>query len=272
MLGRVANLVLRRWGLELRPRGDAADGRASHRGILENARLNGLDPNSIIDAGAARGDFTRIAAHVFPGKAYLMIEPLEEYGDSLGRLIGEARGSMAWVKAAAASEPGTATFNVHDDLFGSSLMRETEGTAVDGAPRTVPTIRVDDEVRSRGLRPPHLVKADVQGSELAVLEGARNTVANADLVILEVSFFDFFRGGCSLIDVISYMAGRGFVPYDLTAPLYRPLDGALAQIDICFTPKSSTLRRHHSFATAEQRRSQNAAMRAELESSAVGPR
>jgi FkbM family methyltransferase len=271
MLGRLASIVLQRYGLELRRRDDVRDDRASHAGILKNARRNGLNPNSIIDVGAAKGEFTRIAAQVFPGKACLMIEPLEEYADWLGALIREKREQMAWVKAAAAGKAGTVILNVHDDLFGSSLLCETEGPAVDGRPRTVRTVRVDDEVSSRQLKVPHLLKVDVQGGELAVLDGAAQSLEGADLVILEVSFFDFFQGGCSVVEVISYMAAKGFVPYDLTMPLYRPLDGSLAQIDVCFAPKSSGLRALHVYATPEQRISQNAAMRAALEREARSP-
>ncbi len=270
MLGRLANVVLAKCGLELRRRADFDGGRASHSGILENARRSNLNPNSVIDVGAAWGGFTRIAAQIFPGKDYLMIEPLEEYADSLQALVDERCGRMSWVRAVAADETGTATFNVHDDLVGSSLLRETEGVATDGRPQTVSMIRLDDEIRSRELREPYLLKVDVQGSELAVLDGAGHVLADTELLILEVSFFDFFDGGCSVVEVISYMADRGFVPYDVTTPLYRPLDGALAQIDVCFTPKSGVLRRHHVYATPEQRRSQTRAMRASFEKRAMG--
>lgn len=269
MLGRLANVVLAKYGLELRHTKDLSEGRASHAGILENARRSNLNPNSIIDVGAAWGSFTRIAAQIFPGKDYLMVEPLAEYANSLRALIEEQDGRATWIKAVAAAEPGTVTFNVHDDLVGSSLLRETEGAVTDGRPRTVSTIRLDDEILSRGLSAPHVLKLDVQGSELAVLDGARRVLKDTELAILEVSFFDFFQGGSSMVEVISYMAERGFVPYDITTPLYRPLDGALAQLDLCFAQKSGALRRDHIYATPEQRREQNRVMAVALEKGAV---
>jgi FkbM family methyltransferase len=269
MLGRLANAVLAKYGLELRHTKDLSEDRASHAGILENARRSNLNPSSIIDVGAAWGSFTRIAAQIFPGKDYLMVEPLTEYANSLCALIEEQDGRATWIKAAAAAEPGTVTFNVHDDLVGSSLLRETEGAVTDGRPRTVSTIRLDDEIRSRGLSAPHVLKLDVQGSELAVLDGARRILKDTELAILEVSFFDFFQGGSSMVEVISYMAERGFVPYDITTPLYRPLDGALAQLDLCFVQKSGALRRDHIYATPEQRREQNRAMAVALQKGTV---
>jgi hypothetical protein len=57
----------------------------------------------------------------------------------------------------------------------------------------------------------------------------------------------------------------GLVVYDVTDPLYRPLDGALAQADLCCVPATSQLRRDLAFSTPEQRRTSDAAFRAKLE-------
>lgn len=272
MFGRAANRMLGLAGYELRRRAVPEDDRASVLGILENARRNGLNPGSIIDVGAAFGDFARMAAQMFPGKDLLLVEPLEEYGDRLEALVSALPGNAHWLKAAATRSAGQVTFHVHDDLVGSSMLRETEGVDVDGKERTVRTVRLDDEIRTRGLDPPYLLKVDVQGNELAVIEGMGAALAETAFVMLEVSFFDFFRGGSSVVDVVVAMAARGLVPYDVTHPLYRPLDGALAQIDLCFVPKPSILRRQHSYATAEQRRERNVAIRADSSREPAGRR
>lgn len=272
MLGRLANRVFGLAGYELRRRDAPEDDRASVLGILEAAQRNGLQPGSIIDVGAAFGDFARAAAQVFPDKDLLLVEPLEEYGSRLKALVSTFPGHAHWIKAAATRATGHVTFHVHDDLVGSSMLRETEGAGVDGKERTVPTVRLDDEIRARGLAPPYLLKVDVQGNELAVIEGMGAALAGTGFAILEVSFFDFFHGGSSVVDVVAAMAAHGLVPYDVTHPLYRPLDGALAQIDLCFVPKSGVLRRQHSYATPEQRRERNAAMRAGSSSGPAGRR
>jgi hypothetical protein len=53
------------------------------------------------------------------------------------------------------------------------------------------------------------------------------------------------------------MRSRGFVVYDLLESLYRPLDGALSQVNAVFVRRESVLRRHHYFATREQREEQD---------------
>jgi hypothetical protein len=49
------------------------------------------------------------------------------------------------------------------------------------------------------------------------------------------------------------MENAGFAIYDLFGVSYRPLDGALAQADLCFVKSDSVFRKDHQFATAEQR-------------------
>jgi hypothetical protein len=152
---------------------------------------------------------------------------------------------------------------VHADLVGTSFFSEAEGAGVDGAPRSVPTIRLDETCRELGAPAPILMKLDVQGSELDVLEGAIETLQQTEVIIMEVSFFGFFREAPTVVDVITSMAERGFVPYDILGLHHRPLDGALAQADIVFARHDSRLRKVHSYATPQQRSEQVRSARAE---------
>ena len=72
----------------------------------------------------------------------------------------------------------------HRGLAAGSLSEE-------GAPvyqQPVPAMRLDDLVRTFGVRPPDHVKLDVDGAELSVLEGARGTLAHRQLrsVLVEI--------------------------------------------------------------------------------------
>jgi hypothetical protein len=52
------------------------------------------------------------------------------------------------------------------------------------------------------------------------------------------------------------MHARGFSAYDLLGWQYRPLDQALAQLDIAFVKTDGLLRSSHAYATASQRNAQ----------------
>jgi FkbM family methyltransferase len=207
----------------------------------------------VIDVGAAHGDFTGTSATVFPDAAYHLIEPLEEY-DPFLRDICAGLSKATRHRVAAAETKADIVLNVHPDLVGSSIFREAEGPDVDGVPRTVPATTLDELARDHKMASPFLIKADAQGAELRVLEGAREILPVTAMVILEVSFLPFFEGGPEHTEVVSFMESRGFVVYDILGFSRRPLDGALAQADIVFTRRDGPLRADHRFATPEQRK------------------
>jgi FkbM family methyltransferase len=239
---------------------------------LEQARTIGFVPHAVIDVGAAYGSFTRLCRTVFPDTRYFLIEPLEEYRP----LLEQLKQSLPFVDytiAAASHREGEITINVHHDLVGSSLYREVEtGTGVNGVMRTVRSVTVDRIVREADASGPFLLKIDVQGAELDVLEGAERTLGSSELVVLEVSFFKFFEEGPECVDILAYMKARGFVPYDIVGRQYRPLDGAMSQADIAFVKDDGPFRRHHFYATAEQRDAQNRQMQRYLDKVFTGHR
>ena len=135
---------------------------------------------------------------------------------------------------------------VHSYLEGSSLLRERgEHTGI--VARVVPMVTIDDLCSERDLAGPCLIKIDVQGGEIEALSGATRILADAEVVILEVSLFQFVEDGPELHDVVSYMKDRGFVAYDLFGGHVRPLDGALAQLDIVFVKEHGRFRQDHAY-------------------------
>jgi FkbM family methyltransferase len=229
-------------------------------GVLQQLRALGFAPATVFDIGAAYGDFARQCHGVFPDSRFVLVEPLAEYGPALETALQSLPGALL-VRAAAAAAAGEITLNVHGDLVGSSLYLEQEDSSVNGVPRSVPAVTLDGLRQERGLVPPYLIKIDVQGAELDVLAGAADTLRETDLVILEVSFFEFFRGGPQFHEVVAHMQARGFVAYDFFGFQYRPLDGALSQADVAFVRETGRFREHHFYATREQRERQDQSLR-----------
>ncbi|MBF0353718.1 MAG: FkbM family methyltransferase [Alphaproteobacteria bacterium] len=243
--------TLRRFGYDLVP----SPGRNSLYGVLANASRCGFTPLSVIDVGAGKGCFTREAHRLFPKcTSFLMIEPLDEFEPALKKLAAELPAAHL-IKAVASDRAGTIVLNVHPDLFGSSLLREDEESDVNGVPRLVISTTLDIAARDSKILPSHLLKLDVQGAELQALSGATDLLHNCGLIILETSFYHFFGDAPLFHDVVTWMAERGFLPYDMFGLAHRPLDGALAQVDLVFVPKDSPLRKNHFYATAKQRES-----------------
>ena len=226
--------------------------RASMSGALRQLSRLGFRPRTVIDVGAATQ--TRELYEAFPDSHFLLIEPLAEFEPFLRKICEQYKAE--YVLAAAGEAPGTATLHVHPDKVGSSLFREVEGPGVDGAPRDVPVFTIDQLCAERNLGGPFLIKVDVQGAELRVLAGAACTLEKTEAVLLEVTLFGTMIGGPQLFDVVRWMKERGFVVYDIYEFTYRPLDGALAQIDLAFVREQGRFRESHAFATPEQRQAQ----------------
>lgn len=217
--------------------------------VLKAIRDNGLTANTIIDIGIAYG--TPGLYGTFSDVNYHLIEPLVEYKNVIEEICSKY--PATYTLAAAGEKVGELTLNVHPDLSGSSVLNESEGKHVDGIQRIVPVTTVDNEVLSFQLQSPFIIKIDVQGFELTVLDGATNTLKDTEAVILEVSLFEFYKGSPLFADVISYMQAKDFLVYDIFSPTYRPLDNAMGQIDIAFVKTNSILRQTNHYATTEQR-------------------
>jgi FkbM family methyltransferase len=231
-------------------------------GALVRLSQAGIQVRTVLDIGAALGDWTQLCAGAFPDAAYVLVEPLEEFRPALDSTLRRVEGVV--VQAAAASASGHGTLHVHRDLVGSSLLREREGPTVDGEPRTVPTTTIDNLVVRHHLEPPFLLKLDVQGAELDVLSSARNTLELASAVVVEVSFFSFYFGGARFDELISLMRASGLVVYDLENLSRRPLDGALSQADVVFVREDSPARQEHVYASPKQRQAQDAEFEATI--------
>lgn len=217
--------------------------------VLAHVSRLGFRPATVIDVGVASG--TPSLYQSFPDSFHLLVEPLVEFQSEIESWLRTYQGKAVF--AAASSIDGQIQMNVHSEhLDGSSLLHEQMGKEFDGVARTVPSIRVDTVVEDNQLQGPFLVKVDVQGAELEVLDGAKNVLADTELLLLEVSLFKFLKKSPEFYEVVSYLKRLGFVVYDIYGGHRRPLDGALGQCDVAFVKERGRFRNDHRYATPDQ--------------------
>jgi FkbM family methyltransferase len=228
--------------------------RSSLEGAIEHVKKK-FSPATIVDVGGAFGEVTEFCAQEFPNAKILTFEPLSEYRPALEK-IARRNKNIKTFQFAVGSQVGEITFNVHDDLVGSSLFQEVEGAVVDGKPRTVPMITLDKVIKDESVASPYLIKVDVQGAELEVIKGASDVLKDTEVLILEVSLFAVFKSGPQFYDIVLAMKERGFICYDIIGNAYRPLDNSLWQVDLVFVKENGIFRQDHRYATEVQRMEQ----------------
>lgn len=195
-------------------------------------------PTACIDLGAGYGTGALYAA--FPKAFHLAVEPLEELRPGLEEALAGVEHAIE--ACVAASRPGRVDLLHADNALTSSIMH-LRGSG-DKKVKQVEAKRVDDIVSARKLKGPMVLKSDCQGSDIDALRGARVTLKACEVVIVETSFFRFWGDHQSdFYDMITFMRAEGFVVHDLLDGLYRPLDGALGQIDVAFVRADGPFRK-----------------------------
>src|SRR5262249_43641578 len=109
---------------------------------------------------------------------------------------------------------------------------------------TVPAYRLDDLVAECGLPGPHLLKLDVQGAEVAALAGAPRTLADTNLLVVEVLLEDFAA-------IHRALDAADFELFDATG-LQRGRDHALAWFHPVYTHRRLKLAGGAAFWSAEE--------------------
>jgi FkbM family methyltransferase len=216
--------------------------------VLGHYRELGFAPTVVFDVGVGPG--TPELYEAFPDSRLVLVEPLEEWSPYFAWV--ERTRETDTIIAAAGATPGDVEITVHRAPWCSSVLGGPRGDAADGPRRSVPVVRLDDIATERGLAGPFVVKVDVEGAELQVLSGAPEVLCATELVLLEVSLFEFIPGQPQFHDVVAWMHDHGFVVADLFEAYNRLLDGALARLDVAFVQEDGRFRQNHSYGTSDQ--------------------
>ena len=106
---------------------------------------------------------------------------------------------------------------------------------------------IDGEIASRQLRAPYFIKLDSHGYERPILNGARQTLENTALLMIEAYNFVVSPGSLRFHELCSWLETLGFRPSDLLEPVRRAHDGLLWQMDLVFARRDHPAFRHTSY-------------------------
>ena len=177
---------------------------------------SGVTPATILDVGANIGQFSRASLGRWPTSRVIAFEPLPSAAEPLRRMLAAMGNHHAVYQIALGSRQGQTVFRQHRYSLSSSVLSVTEQSrrryswADEAESITVPMARLDDVLIDMVLDRPVLVKIDVQGYEMEVLAGATSVLAEADCLIVELAFDEFYEGQSRAAEVMQYLTSSGW--------------------------------------------------------------
>lgn len=191
--------------------------------IDELARLARLlKPASILDIGAHVGDVTLTLAKAIGDVPIHAFEPAPDTARLLRQNVdGQKRISVHEVAISAATgeedlfiNRSSQTNSLHDNDVGN-IAYLGDPTAHVGSVR-VRTQALDDWMAMHASPGPIVIKADVQGGELQLIQGGRRTLRHSTAVIMtEVSLMPLYKGAGDLFQIQAALAELGFCLLDI---------------------------------------------------------
>ena len=169
--------------------------------------------NTLIDAGANKGQFSLVFRRLRPSALIVAFEPLPEAADKF-QSIFRSDPHTRLVRVALAGSEGTAEFHVADRADSSSLLRPGAGQAKAFGVHPakvirVPVKRLDECIDMNALAHPVLLKVDVQGGELGVFDGLAS-IEKVDFIYVELSYVELYDPQPLFEEVREYLSLRGF--------------------------------------------------------------
>jgi hypothetical protein len=93
---------------------------------------------------------------------------------------------------------------------GNSYYKETTGAFTDAHKSKRMTMPLDTIAKQNNWQKPDLIKIDVQGAEVDVLKGAKNTLMKCKDIILEAQHVNYNEGAPKFDEVKAYLESIGF--------------------------------------------------------------
>lgn len=174
------------------------------------------DLASVVDIGANRGQFALAAREWAPWAHVYSFEPLPGPALLFRRVFaGDPQVSLYQVAIGPESQRRTMHICRRDDSSSLLPIASIQPTIFPGnvevGTSEVQVAQLSEFITTENLKPPAMLKLDVQGFEYEALIGCRAMLPCFQWIYCECSFVELYTGQKLAHDVIALLAGHGFV-------------------------------------------------------------
>lgn len=196
-------------------------------------------PNTVLDIGGSHGQFALEIFKAFPEATVYSFEPIPECYAELSALAA-ARPTLHPMEVALSDHEGTQELRL-SRFRDSSSLQEMLPAHLDAWPHTeiernitVRLARLDAVAQGLSLKPPILAKMDVQGHEMSVIRGGRETLRKCQRVMTECNFAPLYAGQPSFTELYEELRTLGFRFEGFISLLRHPVTLELLSADAIF--------------------------------------
>jgi FkbM family methyltransferase len=208
-----------------------------------------LQPGAtFVDAGANEGLYALFASRLVGDRGRVVaVEPSSREFARLQRNVEQnALRNVRAHRVALGAQPGTASLTIAEEAHaGQNTLGAFAYAGVRAAgAETVTVQRLDDLLAAEGRPRVAAIKIDVEGSELAVLRGARETLRrDQPLLLLELSEPALASQGSSGAALGEFLSSLAYVTYSFSEATGLPVERALqgASDNVVAAPAGRTL-------------------------------
>jgi FkbM family methyltransferase len=192
-------------------------------------------PNSILDIGANIGQFYNECKEIFPNSYYYLIEGNDYCEENLTGL-----GVDFSISLLSDSEKDVDFYLRKNEIkcTGNSIYREKTPFFTD---EEITIIRKKTNTLNNLIpdKTFDLIKIDVQGSEIDIINGGMDIINKTKGIILEVSLVEYNENSPMKNQVIEFMDKIGFYPAEILGTIGHPITHELIQEDLLFLRKKN---------------------------------
>jgi len=192
-----------------------------------------FEPKSILDIGANVGQFYNEIKNIFPNSYYYLVEGSESCEVVLETL------NVDYSICLLSDSEKEVDFYIRKNeprCTGNSIYREITSFYDDDQIiiEKKQTKTLSNLINNQKF---DLIKIDVQGSEIDIINGGLDIIKEAKGILMEVSLMEYNQNAPTKEFVYEYMDNLGFKPVELIGNINHPLTYELIQQDILFLNK-----------------------------------
>jgi FkbM family methyltransferase len=192
----------------------------------------------LIDIGANRGQFALIARKNFPTIPIYSFEPLSEPAQIFKHVFANDPNTHL-IECAIGRQKSTNTIHITRDDDSSSLLpiTATQSGLFPGSQekttRQVQVLPLEEALGGVEIPQNSLMKIDVQGYELEVLQGCEDLLEKFTYLYIECSYIELYQGQALAHQVIDWLSQRNFILKGVYNTYYDK-SGLAIQSDLLF--------------------------------------